>query len=122
MKMARRSITSAFIVLTILALTGCKEVFTGKREARGVWISRFEYADIESTKSKTRITEIFERARTAKLNMIFFQVRGTGDAYYKSQYEPWAEPLTGTLGKNPGWDPLEYAVFEAHRLGLELHA
>jgi uncharacterized lipoprotein YddW (UPF0748 family) len=122
MKMARRSITSAFIVLTILALTGCKEVFTGKREARGVWISRFEYADIDSTKSKTRITEIFERARTAKLNMIFFQVRGTGDAYYKSQYEPWAEPLTGTLGKNPGWDPLEYAVREAHRLGLELHA
>ncbi len=119
--MARRSITSALIVLTIFALTGCKEVFTGKREARGVWISRFEYADVDSAKSKARITEIFERARTAKLNMIFFQVRGTGDAYYKSQFEPWAEPLTGTLGKDPGWDPLEYALHEAHRLGLELH-
>ena len=99
MKMARRRITSALIVLTILALSGCKEAFTGKREARGVWVSRFEYAGIDSAKSQARITEIFERARTAKLNMVFFQVRGTGDAYYKSQYEPWAEPLTGTLEK-----------------------
>ena len=119
--MGRGSFTFTLILGTILALTGCNEVFTGKREARGVWFSRFEYADIDSTKSKARITEILERARSAKFNMIFFQVRGAGDAYYKSQYEPWAEALTGTLGKDPGWDPLEYAVREAHRLGLELH-
>ncbi len=119
--MGRRSFSFTLILATILALTGCNEVFTGKREARGVWFSRFEYADIDSTKSKAHITEIFEKARKAKFNMIFFQVRGAGDAYYKSQYEPWAESLTETLGKDPGWDPLEYAVREAHRLGLELH-
>lgn len=119
--MGRWSFTTTLVLATILVLTGCREVFTGKREARGVWFSRFEYANIDSTKSKARITEIFEKARTAKFNMIFFQVRGTGDAYYKSQYEPWAESLTGTLGKDPGWDPLEYAVHEAHHLGLELH-
>lgn len=115
-----------FIALLIahagISLTGCREIFTGKREARGVWFARFEYADKDPDKAKARITEVFERARAAKLNMIFFQVRGNGDAYYRSQYEPWAESLTGTLGKDPGWDPLEYAVKEAHRLGLELHA
>ncbi len=98
--MGRRSFSFTLILAAILALTGCNEVFTGKREARGVWFSRFEYADIDSTKSKAHITEIFEKARKAKFNMIFFQVRGAGDAYYKSQYEPWAESLTGTLGKD----------------------
>ena len=97
-------------------------MFSGKREARGVWISRFEYAGTDSSKTKARITELFEKAHAAKLNMVFFQVRGCGDALYRSHFEPWSELLSGTLGKDPGWDPLEYALREAHRLGLELHA
>jgi uncharacterized lipoprotein YddW (UPF0748 family) len=110
------------VFVSSLLWFGCKEVLSGKAEGRGVWVSRYEYADANPAKAKARITEIFEQARRAKLNMVFFQIRGNGDAYYKSKYEPWAEPLTGELGKDPGWDPLEYAVGEAHRLGLELHA
>jgi uncharacterized lipoprotein YddW (UPF0748 family) len=120
--MSRRTICSVLLVVSLITLSGCKEVFTGKREARGVWFSRFEYAGADSARSKARITEVFEKARTAKMNMVFFQVRGNGDAFYRSHFEPWSELLSGTLGKDPGWDPLEYAVREAHRLGLELHA
>ena len=103
-------------------LCGCgREVFTGKREARGMWMSRFEYASKNADSAKAKITHLFEKARHAKFNMVFFQVRGSGDAYYKSEVEPWGELMTGTLGKDPGWDPLQYAIDEAHRLGLEMH-
>ncbi|MGB2870044.1 MAG: family 10 glycosylhydrolase [Bacteroidota bacterium] len=109
-----------------LFLVGCgMQVFTGKHEARGVWMSRFEYTGERfrsPDSAKARIRQVFEKARSAKFNMVFFQVRGSGDALYRSHYEPWSQLLTDTLGKDPGWDPLEFAVAEAHRLGLELHA
>ncbi|MGH2566859.1 MAG: glycoside hydrolase family 10 protein, partial [Bacteroidota bacterium] len=119
------SVALACIAISLLA--GCgKQVFTGKREARGVWMSRFEYADDSSRsnpdRAQRRIREVFEQARRAKFNMVFFQVRGNGDAFYRSAYEPWSLMLTGTLGQDPGWDPLQFALDEAHRLGLELHA
>jgi uncharacterized lipoprotein YddW (UPF0748 family) len=47
-------------------------------------------------------------------------VRGNGDAFYKSAPEPWSNRLTGTLGKGPGWDTLQFVFDEAYRLGLEL--
>lgn len=109
-------------IVSSLLLCGCgRDVFTGKREARGMWMSRFEYASKSPDSAKGKITRLFEKARHAKFNMVFFQVRGNGDAYYRSAHEPWAESLTGSFGKDPGWDPLQYAVDEAHRLGLELH-
>ncbi|MBI3765161.1 MAG: family 10 glycosylhydrolase, partial [Ignavibacteriales bacterium] len=58
----------------------------------------------------------------ANFNTIFFQVRGRTDAMYQSQYEPWSQQLTGTLGKDPGWDPLAFVIQEAHAHAMELHA
>jgi len=59
-------------------------------------------------------------------NVILFQVRGNGTVYYKSRIEPWAWELTGggpeTTGKDPGWDPLKLACYEARKRGIELHA
>lgn len=117
-----------FVLLTSsLFLTSCgRQIFTGKHEARGVWMSRFEYAggarQNNPEAAKTYIRETFEKARAAKMNMVFFQVRGNGDVLYPSNVEPWSTVLTGTLGKDPGWDPLAFAIGEAQRLGLELHA
>ncbi|MCK4689947.1 MAG: family 10 glycosylhydrolase, partial [Candidatus Marinimicrobia bacterium] len=89
-------------------------------------MSRFDYTKTIKTHNpdsiKQYIKDTFSKAKNANLNMIFFQVRGNGDAFYKSNYEPWSNMLTGTLGKDPGWDPLEFATETAHELGLELHA
>jgi len=85
-------------------------------ELRGVWITRFAYttqADLEG---------IIDRAAAANFNAVFVQIRGNGDAYYASNLEPWAQRLTGTLGRDPGWDPLQVAIDRAHQHGLELHA
>ncbi len=54
-------------------------------------------------------------------NAVCLQVRSFSDAIYKSSYEPWAECLTGTRGQDPGYDPLAFAIEEAHKRGLELH-
>ena len=95
------------------------------KEARGVWISRAEWAkqDIINNQEaqQKRIIEILDLVKTSKLNFIFFQIRGNGDAFYKSNFEPWSDLLTGTLGKDPGWDPLSFALRQAHLRGLELH-
>jgi uncharacterized lipoprotein YddW (UPF0748 family) len=58
----------------------------------------------------------------AGLTHVFLQVRGRFDAFYASGLEPWARGLAGTLGEDPGWDPLEHAVKAAHARGLQLHA
>lgn len=60
--------------------------------------------------------------KDANMNAVFFQVRARGDAYYRSAYEPWAENLSGTLGRDPGWDPLQFVIDEARKLQIEVHA
>lgn len=85
-------------------------------QGRGVWVTRWSY------RNKGNIWRIMRNAWDANLNIVYFQVRGAADAYYKSNYEPWAARLTGTLGRNPGWDPLQTAIDAAHYYGLELHA
>jgi len=68
------------------------------------------------------LAEIVRELHAAHFNTIYFQARARGDAYYRSDLEPWAENLTGTLGKDPGWDPLAELVRLAHERGMEVHA
>lgn len=104
----------------------CERGTLKKQEARGVWISRWEYTvnlPVNTReKQQQKILEMMHRAKAAKLNFVLFQVRGQADAFYRSQYEPWAAELTGTLGKDPGWDPLQFAIEAAHAQGLQIHA
>jgi len=91
-----------------------------------VWISRFEYCEYSPTRDqdsiRSYIANAIDKAAQANFNMVFFQVRGNGDAYYTPGREPWGSLLTDTLGKDPGWDPLAFALERAHARGLELHA
>jgi uncharacterized lipoprotein YddW (UPF0748 family) len=68
------------------------------------------------------VRSIVNKAAGANFNILLFQVRGQADAYYRSSEEPWADRLTGTLGQDPGWDPLATAIDATHEAGLELHA
>lgn len=96
------------------------------KEARAVWISRFEYCEYSTTHDQDSIRQYIanaiDQAAQANFNLVFFQVRGNGDAYYTPGLEPWGNLLTDTLGKDPGWDPLAFALQRAHERGLELHA
>ena len=94
------------------------------KEMRAVWIY-FEEMNKKAatyTKWKTYIDETFAVCKAKKMNTVILQVRPCADAMYPSKYYPWSKYATGTAGKNPGFDPLEYAVSAAHKLGLEIHA
>ena len=84
-------------------------------ETRALWVSRW---DLENTDVQT----VVDKAAAAHFNVIFFQVRGTADALYPSDLEPWSAGLTGTLGKDPGYDPLAELIQRAHARGIEVHA
>ena len=65
---------------------------------------------------------ILDRMASLNMNAVIFQVRPHADALYRSSIEPWSPWLTGTMGKSPGYDPLEYCIAEGHRRGIEVHA
>jgi len=100
------------------------------REFRGAWIATVANIDwpskpgLTTDQQKAELIAMLNRAVELKLNAVIFQVRPAADALYSSKYEPWSEFLTGKMGKapEPYYDPLAFAVQEAHNRGLELHA
>ncbi len=101
-----------------------------KREVRAAWVATVTNLDWPSnrtaspTTQKAELRSIFDQLQQAGINTIIFQVRTECDALYASPVEPWSYWLTGTEGKAPSplYDPLEFAVQEAHARGMELHA
>lgn len=99
-------------------------------ELRGLWVSTVSQLDYPSTYTtdpevlKSDMLAILDNAKDMGFNSIFFQVRPAGDALYKSSIFPWSKYLSGTQGVAPdgGFDPLAFAVEEAHSRGMELHA
>ncbi|MEO5580920.1 MAG: family 10 glycosylhydrolase [Gemmatimonadaceae bacterium] len=99
-----------------------------QREMRGLWIATVANIDwpsattLTADQQRAELTDIFTRAATTGINTIVLQVRPAGDALYQSVLEPWAALLTGVQGKDPGYDPLAFAIELAHARGMELHA
>ncbi|NJP92733.1 family 10 glycosylhydrolase [Nonomuraea sp. FMUSA5-5] len=99
-----------------------------KRELRGVWIATTQNIDWptkagqSADRQKADYVKILDSAAKRNLNAVFVQVRPASDALYKSSLEPWSQYLTGTAGKDPGWDPLPFLIDEAHKRGMEFHA
>ena len=99
-------------------------------EFRGAWVASVKNIDwpskpgLTTAQQKAELLAILDRAVQLKLNAVLLQVRPACDALYDSKFEPWSEYLTGKMGQapKPYYDPLEFAVTEAHRRGLELHA
>ncbi len=110
--------------------TGSAQSQYPKRELRGAWIATVANIDYPSSgfaSSETKTTELIallDRLKTAGINAVFFQVRTECDALYQSHIEPWSYWLTGRQGKAPVpfFDPLQIAITEAHKRGMELHA
>src|SRR5690606_15922354 len=59
---------------------------------------------------------------TIGINALVVQVKPTADAFYPSQFAPWSEWLTGVQGQDPGYDPLQFMIEEAHKRNMEFHA
>ena len=101
-----------------------------KHEFRATWLATVTSIDWPKTKAKDdasrlkqqqELTTILDKLQAGNMNACYLQVRSLCDAMHKSSYEPWSAALTGTRGKDPGYDPLAFAIEEAHKRGLELH-
>jgi uncharacterized lipoprotein YddW (UPF0748 family) len=84
----------------------------GPTEVRALWVTRNALA------SPGAITQMVRAAQDGGFNTLLVQVRGRGDAYYRSSFEPRAAELVG----RPEFDPLAETLGQAHRAGLRVHA
>ncbi len=99
-----------------------------EREFRAAWVATVfnidwpSKAGLKVREQQQELTDLLNAAKWMGLNAIILQVRPAADALYQSSFEPWSPYLTGEMGLYPGYDPLEFAIEEAHKRGLELHA
>ncbi len=112
------------IVLLSVVQASAQEV--PKYEFRGAWIATVYKLDWplsnRESQQKAQLSNLLDRLKSAGINAVFFQVRALGDAMYESRYEPWSHYLTGSQRTPATYDPLKYAIEEAHRRGMEIHA
>lgn len=97
-----------------------------ENEVRGIWVSNV--ANIDTPKGLPKeeyqayLKQMIKNIADFKLNTIIFQVRPNSDAYYESKLNPWSRYITGTEGKNPGFDVLAFVIAEAKKYGIKVHA
>ncbi|HGY55592.1 MAG TPA: T9SS type A sorting domain-containing protein [Caldithrix abyssi] len=112
--------TLYFFLSSILFLTTNLSA-AGNKEFRGIWVVTWEHINsgLDAEQNKANIRTILDNVKKANMNAVLWQVRQSGTAYYNSSYEPWGK-YAGY--RNPGYDPLAYAIEQAHQRGIELHA
>ena len=94
-------------------------------EWRAVWVSYLEWAALDFSSEDTfraGAAQLLDNCVSLGLNTVLAQVRPFGDALYRSALYPWSHLCTGVQGQDPGFDPLDVLVTEAHDRGLSLEA
>ncbi len=115
------------LLITFFILTGIL-LSQPKHEFRAAWIATVYNIDWPSSTSpasqKSQLIRILDEMEAANMNAAVLQVRPACDVFYDSEIEPWSNWLTGTEGQapDPYYDPLEFAIQEAHKRNIELHA
>ena len=92
-------------------------------EYRAVWISYLELQGMDYTSAeafRAGAASMLDQCAALGLNTILLQVRPFGDAIYPSALYPWSHICTGTQGVDPGFDPLDLFLTEAHNRGLSV--
>ena len=98
-----------------------------KKEMRAVWMASvfgldWPQSNYNVAAQKQQYIDYLVKMKSLNMNAIYFQVKGMGDAFYNSSYEPWSAAITGTRGNDPGYDVLKFMIDEAHARDIEFHA
>lgn len=127
--MTIRYATSAVLLanLILLPLTGQSQSTPDpKHEFRSFWLTTASGLDwprsTDPVEQQNSLRDIIRRSKAMGMNAVVFQIASRGDAYYQSDRLPWSSQLTGVIGRNPGWDPLQFAIDECRVQGMEIHA
>jgi len=106
---------------------------TVPREFRGAWVTPIydrgfrdwpSQPGLSPDSQRAELLAILEHSAALGLNAVILHVRLAGDAMYPTDYAPWSAYLSAKSGEapRPAYDPLAFAVHEAHARGLQLHA
>jgi len=125
----KKTLLALLVLLLTLNTLFAKDI-PPKREFRAVWLSTVANIDWpksrydSDSKKQSDLKNYLVKLKDSGCNAVLMQVRCACDAMYKSDIEPWSYWFSGTQGSGPStdWDPLTFAVEEAHKLGMELHA
>lgn len=106
-----------------------------KEQVRGIWlatVSRLDWPPVSSvnisspairiSQQQKALTDKLDNLKRLGINTVFFQVKPDGTALWQSKILPWSDTLTGTIGQDPGYDPLQFMLDEAHKRGMKVHA
>ncbi len=102
-----------------------------KREVRAVWLTTVKSLDWPETKANSpesikrqqkELTDILDKLQKAGVNLVLMQSRVRASTIYHSDIEPWDQNITGTPGKYPGYDPLQFAIEQCHVRGMQIHS
>ena len=120
-----------FLLLALQLAPGLRAQESPKYDVRAAWITGVYGLDWPQTRAvspqairqqQAELIAILDRLQAAHFNTVLFQARTRGDVLYRSAIEPFNAILTGSVGQDPGYDPLAFAVEECHRRGMECHA
>lgn len=102
---------------------------------RGIWLATVSHLDwppvtsVNASSPDIRIRQQQEalkgkldKLQTLGINTVFFQVKPDGTALWPSKILPWSDVMTGNIGHDPGYDPLQFMLDEAHKRGMKVHA
>lgn len=102
-----------------------------KNEIRAIWLTTnygLDWPKNQATnwegaeKQKADLCKILDMVKDLNMNTVFFQARLRSDVLYESEIEPYNAVMTGSRGKRPLFDPLNFAIEECHKRGLQCHA
>jgi len=120
----------ALIICLLISTSLYADGISIKYEFRGAWIALVRNEDwpskpgLSTEQQQYELRLMLDELQANNINAVIFQVRPECDAIYQSNIEPWSYWLSGEQGKapDPFYDPLQFAIDEAHKRGMELHA
>jgi uncharacterized lipoprotein YddW (UPF0748 family) len=97
------------------------------KDKTGLWVSNVLNIDLPILEGDgknyiDKIDELLHVCKQNNINVLYFQVRTTNDAFYQSSINPWSRYLTKQEGKEPPFDVFEYVLDKCHQQHIEVHA
>ncbi len=109
------------LIIALMIGTLAAQSNLANQEFRATWVVVWELIKPGDSveENQALANTILDRHVDGNMNAVLWHARRAGEAYYTSSYEPWG----ASAGYDyPGFDPLAYAIEQAHARGLELHA
>ena len=128
-----KSLSRALLALIIWVFCGspirAQFVNPPKYEYRAVWLTTIKGLDWpkeehfgNSIAQQAHLCTLLDSLQAIHINTVLLQTRIRGDVIYPSEIEPFAPVFTGRHGMMPDYDPLDFAIEECHKRGMQLHA